>query len=209
MPVRGGIGRYPRDAAAERFGLDAQRPTLLVLGGSQGSRAVNTIVMRLVERLSEAERRAWQFMHLTGAADEAGVRQAYASSGLTAWVAPFLTEMDAAYAQADAVLARAGASTVAELARCGLPAVLIPYPHAGAHQLANAEAVDAVGGGILLTEARATPERVLGAVRTLLGDDRLRAMMGRQMRLLDVDDAAERLSQTIIDLSHTSHPCSH
>jgi UDP-N-acetylglucosamine--N-acetylmuramyl-(pentapeptide) pyrophosphoryl-undecaprenol N-acetylglucosamine transferase len=200
MPVREAIGRCSREAHAARFGFSVAQPTLLVLGGSQGSRAINRIVGEFVERATSDERRRWQFLHITGAADEADVHHLYARHEVTAWVAPFLVEMDAAYAQADVVIARAGAATITELARCGKPALLIPYPYAGGHQLVNARLVEQCGGGLVIEEGESTAMRLLSAVRRLLADDRLRLIMGQQMRGIDVPDAAERLTHTIMEL---------
>ena len=196
MPVRQEIGASSRLLAAKRFGLSPERPTVVILGGSQGARAINRLMMETVGHL-RADERTWQFLHLTGSSDVEAIRQAYASAGLAAWVAPFLVDMEDAYAHADLVVARAGASTIAELARCGRPAVLIPYPHAHGHQRANAALVDAVGGGVVIEESAATPERLLGALRRLLGDRRLRDMMSGQMRRLDNPDALERLTEAI------------
>ena len=200
MPVREAIGQSSREAHAARFGFSAARPTLLILGGSQGARAINQILTELVEQASPEERSRWQFLHITGSADEAAVRSAYARHQVTAWVTPFLVDMEAAYAQADVVIARAGAATITELARCGKPAVLIPYPYAGGHQAVNARLVEHHGGGLLLEEGQATTARLLSAVRRLLADERLRLIMGRQMRGIGIPDAADRLTQAIVDL---------
>ncbi len=201
MPVREAIGHASRMEEAKRFGLNPDRPTVLILGGSQGALAINRLMSQLVGHLSQDERRAWQMIHVTGVADEAMVRAAYAAHQMTAWVSPFLIEMEAAYALADVVIARAGASTIAELARCGTPAILIPFPHAGGHQRANAQVVEAIGGGLMIEERDATPERILSAARHMLTDERLRTMMGRQMQSLHCADAAQRLSRIILELA--------
>ena len=203
MPVRRAIGSCSRAEGARRFGFDPKRPTLLILGGSQGAQAINRLLAQGASLLTPEERQCWQVLHVTGAADEVAVTQAYGVCGLTAWVRPFLVEMEAAYAQADVVIARAGASTIAELARCGTPAVLIPYPYAGGHQRENARLVEAIGGGLMIEEADATPTHVIGAVRRILTDHRLREMMGRQMRALHCTDAAERLTRAIVELAQT------
>ncbi|MBI3330679.1 MAG: undecaprenyldiphospho-muramoylpentapeptide beta-N-acetylglucosaminyltransferase [Candidatus Omnitrophica bacterium] len=200
LPVRSRIGRIPRTEGAARFGLDPARPTVLVLGGSQGARTLNQLLMAVAAQLAPEERRTWQVIHLTGPWDEEAVADAYATRGVAAWVAPSLMEMETAYAQADLVIARAGASTVAELARCGKPAILIPYPFAGGHQRANARLVEAVGGGVVLEESGATPAQVLSAMRSILADGRLRSMMGAQVRGLQCADATERLTETILDV---------
>lgn len=201
LPIRPTIGSSSRAEGAERFGLDPDRPTVLVLGGSQGARAINHLMIGAAGLLTSNERSVWQVLHLTGGADEDAVRQAYATHDVRARVLPFSTEMDAAYAQADLVIARAGASTIAELARCGIPAILIPYPHAGGHQRANAKLVEAVGGGMRIEEAEASPQVLLAAVRRLLNDRRLRGMMGLHMCRLGRADAAERLREAILDVA--------
>ena len=208
MPVREEIGRASRSQSAQRFGFSPNRPTLLILGGSQGSRAINRLMTRVVALWSPEERETWQVLHVTGPTDEALVKQAYAACGIRAWTAPFLVEMEEAYAQADLAIARAGSSTIAELARCGLPAILIPYPYAGGHQRANAQLVEAVGGGLMIEEDEASPERLLGAVRRILSDQRLRIIMGAQLRALSCPDAAARLTRAIVELAHARlHRC--
>lgn len=201
MPIRDRIGEASREAAAQRFGFTPEAPTLLILGGSQGARAINHLAVEMVGLLSAEERRVWQLLHLVGGSDAPAIAARYAAHHVKAWVAPFLVEMEEAYAQAHIAIARAGASTIAELARCGVPAVLIPYPHAGRHQRANASVVEAVGGGLVLEEAEATPARLLEAVRRLLHDHQVRATMGRQIRTLHHPDAAARLSRTILELA--------
>lgn len=203
LPVRQGIGSVSRQEAAARFGFLPDRPTLLVLGGSQGARAINRLMIRAISRLSPQECATWQLLHLTGAADETAVRRAYADRGVHAWVAPFLVEMEAAYAQADLAIARAGASTITELARCALPAILIPYPHAGGHQRVNARLVEAVGGGVMVEESEASPERMLGITRRLLDDVTRRRMMGAQLHTLQHADASQRLSDAILDVARS------
>ena len=204
LPVRGRIGGISRVQAAAPSGLAPDRPTLLVLGGSQGSRALNRLMAGVAALLSSEERRTWQIVHLTGASDEAAMADAYATHRITALVRPFCVEMEALYAQADVVISRAGASTIAELARCGIPAILIPYPFAGAHQRANAQLVETVGDGLMIDESDASPERVLAAARRILTDERLRTMMGSQVRHLYCPDAAGRLAEVIVEVAQVS-----
>lgn len=209
LPTRETIGACSRQEAAERFGFDPGRPTLLVLGGSQGAAAINRLVMCALPDVSAAERACWQVIHLTGVAGEADVQAAYTAHGLRAVVAPWLDDMDAALAHADVVIARAGASTIAELSRCGVPSVLIPYPLADGHQRANARLVQTVGGGIVLEEAEATPKRLLDIVRRVLSDWGLHERLASRIRALAVPDATTRLAQAITDLAHSTqspHP---
>lgn len=209
LPVRDRIGRLSRSEAALRFALDPERPTLVVLGGSQGSRALNRLMPSVAALLSPSERARWQVIHVAGVADGTAVREAYTAHQVRAQVASCLVDMEAAYAHADLVIARAGASTIAELARCATPAILIPYPHAGGHQRANARVAEAIGGAVMIEERDATPERVLGSARRILADTRLRAMMGQAMRQLFRPDAAERITGAIIDVARISSSRAH
>ena len=152
--------------------------------------------------LTPEERASWQFLHLTGPSDCEHVRRAYAEADIaTAWVQPYFSDMAYAYALADVVIARAGASTIAELARCGKPALLIPYPYARAHQRDNVQLVEAVGGGVWLDEATLTPQRLAELVRRLVTDARLRGMMGEQMHTLATPEATEQLAGAICRLA--------
>jgi UDP-N-acetylglucosamine--N-acetylmuramyl-(pentapeptide) pyrophosphoryl-undecaprenol N-acetylglucosamine transferase len=201
VPIRSTIGLVSRKVACDRFGLDAKAPTILVLGGSQGSGAINRLVCEMFRELAAEDQAAWQFLHLTGAKDYAAVQQTAATFGIRGLVATHLVDMASAYALADVVVARAGASTIAELARCGIPAILIPYPHAGAHQRANARLIESVGGGVWLEEATATPRRVRGLLRWLLSDECLRRTMGERMRTLAKPHAAQQLAAAIVKLA--------
>ena len=201
LPVRGRIGRSSRAQAASRFGLRPDQPTVFILGGSQGSRAINRMMMEVVALCSPEERRRWQIVHLVGSEDAVAVNAAYAAHHVASWVSPFLLDMETAYAQADLVIARAGASTIAELARCGTPSILIPYPHAGGHQRANAQLVETIGGGLMIEESEATAERLVAAIRRILVDERFRRIMGSQMRSLDCPEAADRLREAIVEVA--------
>lgn len=141
-PVRVDIHRGDRNAAAEHFGLDADRRTILILGGSQGARGINRAVTRSVQAgsLPNGIQLLWQ----TGNRDYKDVSANVGNRVSSCALFPFAEEMNQVYALADLVIARAGALTLAELMACGLPSILIPYPHAaGDHQRYNArEMVD-------------------------------------------------------------------
>jgi UDP-N-acetylglucosamine--N-acetylmuramyl-(pentapeptide) pyrophosphoryl-undecaprenol N-acetylglucosamine transferase len=202
LPVRQAIGRTPKSDAAAALGLGAEGPTLLVLGGSQGAEVLNHLLPAVAGRLAEGERRQWQFIHIAGSPDACRrAEAAYAGCGARARVRPFLVEMEAAYALADLVVARAGASTIAELAQAGMPAILIPYPFAWGHQRANAALVASVGGGVVVEEPAATPERLLAEIRQILGDETHRTSMRFEMRRLHRADAAERLAALALDVA--------
>lgn len=131
------------------LGLDPRLPLLLVTGGSQGARALNQAMLRIVDRLAPLAKRL-QILHLTGPHDGDALRDAYRAHGLRARVVPFLTEMEFALGAATVAIGRAGASSLAELAAMRVPAILVPYPHAADdHQRHNARAFVGTGAARL------------------------------------------------------------
>lgn len=151
----------PREQAAARLRLDAGLPTLLVIGGSQGARSLNDAVLHLS---AGAGLPNWQILLITGTSDSDRVRER-AGSAKRLRTVPYLDDMADAYAVSDVVVARAGASTVAELRALAMPAVLVPYPYATeAHQDDNALRLAAEGRAKVLADRDLTPERLAAAV---------------------------------------------
>ncbi|MBI4354146.1 MAG: UDP-N-acetylglucosamine--N-acetylmuramyl-(pentapeptide) pyrophosphoryl-undecaprenol N-acetylglucosamine transferase [Candidatus Omnitrophica bacterium] len=197
LPLREAPERRPREETAQRFGLSTSAWTILVMGGSQGSRVLNRLMDDVVAECSEEECANWQFIHVTGPHDVERMRQRYAARGIRAWAAPHLIQMHEAYQLAHVMIARAGASTLAELARYGCPSILVPYPHASGHQRDNAELVESIGGGLIMEEAQASAPRLLGVLRRMAADVRLRDMMATQIRSLARPEATRELASLI------------
>jgi UDP-N-acetylglucosamine--N-acetylmuramyl-(pentapeptide) pyrophosphoryl-undecaprenol N-acetylglucosamine transferase len=208
-PVRPELARLDRPSlrgeAVAAFGLDPERRTLFVFGGSQGSRRINQAVVAATGHWPDPER--VQVLHACGRRDEADVRAAWAGAdpdgrGLLVKVVPFVDRMDLAYAAADLALTRAGAITMAELTAAGVPAVMVPLPHATAdHQAANARAVAAAGGAVVVSDAALDGPAVARAAAPLLADlDRLEAMAAA-MRELAHPAAAEELAALVVEAS--------
>jgi len=167
--------------------------TLLVLGGSQGSRRLNLLVPDAVRDVCASGVRV-QVIHLAGDADAAQVRARYAAAGIPAFVAAFYERMGVLYRRADLVIARAGALTISEICARGVASVLVPFPHATeGHQDANAAVLAEHGAALLVKEAGLDAAQLAGAVRELLRDHTRRAAMGAAARAYAVPDAAERL----------------
>jgi UDP-N-acetylglucosamine--N-acetylmuramyl-(pentapeptide) pyrophosphoryl-undecaprenol N-acetylglucosamine transferase len=201
VPVRASLRDLPaRGEAAARLQLDPSKPTLLALGGSQGAHAINDALIRALK--SNALPGDWQVLALTGERDYAGVSAAASAAAPAAFVArAYLDDIADAYAVADLVLARAGASTLSELAALGKPAILVPYPFAtDAHQSANAARFEAAGAALVTTdeelEAGQLPALLAHAVtpaklatlnanaRAASGDDPLTRILARVETLL-------------------------
>lgn len=175
-------------------------PRLLVLGGSQGARALNEQVPRALARLRPEAR--YQVRHQCGPRWLEATRAAYAAAGVEASVEAFIDDMVAAYDWADLVLCRAGALTLAELACAGLPAVLVPFPYAvDDHQTANARVHVAAGAAELLPEAELDPERLAALLERLARDPAARIGMAVAARGLAKPNAAEELAELCLELA--------
>lgn len=177
--------------------------TVLVLGGSQGAQAINRLLPEALQALPESLRGSLRLIHQTGAADCAMVSARYKEMGLAAEVAPFFTDMAAIYAQADLLVSRAGATTLAELAVLGKPALLIPYPLAADnHQEKNAEYYVKGGGAVLLRQRELNGERLAAAMGEVLADETRLMGMALAMRRLALPDAAEKIVACCLELIH-------
>ena len=181
----------PATEARRLFDLPAEGPVLLVLGGSQGARSLNELA---VERWSES---GPAVLHLSGERDYAALRDRVSRPDYR--LLPFTDEIGAAYGAADLALARAGGS-VWELAAAGLPAVLVPYPHATAdHQTKNASQLEAAGGVVVVPEAELG--RVPAVVEELLLDASRREGMRRAMLEIARPDAAAEIAAELVELA--------
>jgi UDP-N-acetylglucosamine--N-acetylmuramyl-(pentapeptide) pyrophosphoryl-undecaprenol N-acetylglucosamine transferase len=197
-PVRGEFFEAPSLGARET----PRRMRLLVVGGSQGAAILNRLVPGALARVDAAGVR-FAAIHQTGKGRAADVAAAYGRHAfLVSAVSPveFVDDMAKAYADADLIVARAGAMTVAEIAAAGRPAVLVPF--AGAthgHQEANARALEAQGAAVVLTEAQATEQSVGDAVAALLRDPARLLAMGEAARRAAKPDAAARLCEIVFE----------
>jgi UDP-N-acetylglucosamine--N-acetylmuramyl-(pentapeptide) pyrophosphoryl-undecaprenol N-acetylglucosamine transferase len=162
--VRKGMDAGDRDAALAAVGLETGRFTVLVMGGSGGAHAINMAMKEAAADL--AGLRGLQVLHQTGEKDASDVAEAYRAAGIQAAVVPYIHDMAGAYALADMVVCRAGATTVAELAVCGKRAVLIPYPFAADnHQEHNARSLAERGDAEVIVQKDLTPLLLAGAIR--------------------------------------------
>lgn len=200
IPVRPEFFALPPRAAGSR-------PHLLVFGGSQGARALNDRMPQILVRLLEAVP-GLTVLHQAGARHAESVQAAYAATGAPAdrWaVSAFLDDMGRRFADADLVLARSGASTVAELAAAGKPSLLVPFPAAADdHQTRNAEVLAAADAAILLPESQMSEEKLLGEIVSILTDpERLRSM-GERARKLAHPDAVNRIAAMVLNLARNN-----
>ena len=170
------------------------RPTLLVFGGSQGAHAINEAVLKALPALVDALPELY-VIHQTGEKDYVGAQAAYLEAMAPAEVAPFIDDMPGAFARADLVLCRSGASTVAEITAAGKPAIFVPLPTAADdHQRHNAATLASAGAAQLLPQSELTSERLVAELGTLLRDRAELARMSQAARTFAHPNAAANIA---------------
>ena len=206
-PVRGTVVRAAR-RRSRRFaaGIFSKRPRqIVVVGGSQGAHGINKAITGALEELFEYQGRI-RWIHVAGDADKDEVEQVYREQGWEARVVSYLEDLPHELSNSDLVIARAGGTTLAELAVLGVPAILVPYPHhKDQHQLKNAETLVQAGG------AKLVPEEELGAetLRTIFEEilfepERILKMEDGALSLAR-PDAADEVLDLILELRETCH----
>jgi UDP-N-acetylglucosamine--N-acetylmuramyl-(pentapeptide) pyrophosphoryl-undecaprenol N-acetylglucosamine transferase len=195
LPVREEFFSLPPKPRGDRF-------TVLITGGSQGSRALNRAAQQSWPLFREAKL-PLQLIHQTGptACDE--IRGAFAQAGLDGAVVPFIADMPKAFGEADLVVCRSGAGAVAELAAAGKPSILSPFPYAADdHQLRNAEAFERAGAARLVLDREMSGEKLFRAVAELAGSPGQLERMAAAARSLAHPGAARRAAEILEEVSH-------
>jgi UDP-N-acetylglucosamine--N-acetylmuramyl-(pentapeptide) pyrophosphoryl-undecaprenol N-acetylglucosamine transferase len=197
-------GETPAATCRTMLGLDLNRPTILVMGGSQGASGINDMILSALPSLGNRAA-AWQWLHLTGPNDAEKVKQAYAARGFKAVVKPFLAEMDLALGAATVAVSRAGASSLAEIAAMRLPSLLVPFPAAtDNHQLSNAQAFETTGAARLLEQKNATQAKVAALLCELVEDPAARAKIQTALAQWHSPKAAEQIAESILSACWSS-----
>lgn len=198
LPLRRSIAVLDRAArraeARAHFGLDPDRPTLLVFGGSLGARRINTVMVEAAPALGAA---GIQVLHAAGREHVASVTVAQQVGGPPYVVVPYLERMDLAYAAADVALCRGGAMTCAELAAVGLPALYVPLPIGNGEQRRNALPVVEAGGGTIVEDRALDAARVTADLVPLLQDPTRVATMSAAAARHGRPDADEDLADLV------------
>jgi UDP-N-acetylglucosamine--N-acetylmuramyl-(pentapeptide) pyrophosphoryl-undecaprenol N-acetylglucosamine transferase len=205
-PIEPPPARVDRSAARARLGLAEDSTVLLVVGGSQGSRAINDLLLSALERVgAEAERpESMEILWATGPAHIEGIQNALEPMDLE-WVhaVGYIDEMPQALACADLALSRAGAMGTAELLAWGVPSVLVPLPTAAAdHQTHNARALQGAGAAMALPESEASPERLWSEVEGLVRDPDRRRDMALRARERARPEAARYIAEDLLRMVH-------
>ncbi len=173
--------------------------SVFVTGGSQGAHGMNLLVAPVLASLAVGDPHV-RILHQCGEADVAALREVYAKTPGQVEVVPFVEDMGTAYGQADLVIARAGAATCFELARCAVPSILIPLPLAkDDHQRRNAEALVKCGGALCLDQRATTPHQLAEAIRQIYSDPLLRTIMREALADLPRPDAARAVATLVLE----------
>lgn len=201
-PVRPELLAWTRASARAHLGLPADEPLVLVFGGSQGARSINEALARDLTRLLESA----SVVHASGTANHAAmvaVREALPETLRDRYhLRPYLdVDLAPALNAADLVVERSGASTLGELPAVGLPGLLIPYPHAGAHQRLNADFLANRGAAVVLDDHAAREGALVPTILDLLGDPARLQKMAAAARSLAQADAARRLFEFVASVA--------
>lgn len=192
-PIRSKILKGDRYPALKLFSLNKEMFTVLVFGGSSGASSINRTMVNALNYLTDLKDKI-QFLHQTGEKDYESVREAYRKAGFRGTVAAFIYQMAEAYAVADIVISRAGATTLAELTALGKPALLIPYPYAaGRHQELNALKMREMGAAFMIPDSELKGDAVANRIREMFDNESIRREMQRASRGLGRTDACGRI----------------
>ena len=202
LPIRRQIADLDRfalgDQARAYFGLRTDLPVLLVFGGSQGAKSLNSALAGAISAIRGA---GVQVLHVTGPRNE---NEAQPPGGAVPYVTvPYVDRMDLAYAAADFALCRAGAMTCAELTAVGLPAAYVPLPIGNGEQRLNALPIVQRGGGLLVEDEELTPEWIKGSLLPVLTNIDQVAAMSEAAAALGRKDADRWLAKAVIDIVAT------
>ncbi|HEY3592932.1 MAG TPA: glycosyltransferase, partial [Polyangiaceae bacterium] len=195
VPLRGAFRPSPYVPTAGRF-------SVLVLGGSQGAKALNEVLPRALAAAARSIS-GLSVLHQCGEGRADDVARTYRELGLTdnAQAVAFLDDVAAQLTTADLVVGRAGASSLAELCAVGRASILVPFPAAGAHQAANADALVAVGAAVSIAQSDATPERLEREILDLAHDPTRRTRMADAARAEGRPDAAREIARDLLSLA--------
>ncbi|MEU6415623.1 undecaprenyldiphospho-muramoylpentapeptide beta-N-acetylglucosaminyltransferase [Microbispora sp. NPDC046933] len=201
IPLRRDISTMDRlsmgDKARSYFGLESDRVTLLVFGGSQGARSINQAALEAAPYLRAA---GVQVLHVIGPKNTVEVQPPPGDPQYV--ILPYVDRMDLAYAAADLVLSRAGAMTCAELTAVGLPAAFVPLPHGNGEQRLNAEPIVRAGGGLMVDDANLSAAWIVQTLLPILNDPERVVAMSEAASRMGRKDADMALARKVLEIAH-------
>jgi len=198
-PIRKELSRIDKNKAFDFFGLDSDKLTILVMGGSQGSHRINLGFLRAVSAIPDKS--SFQVIHLAGRQDLDFLKNSYKDLNINSRLFNFLESMQYAYSACDLVVSRAGATTIAEIIFFGLAAIIIPYPFAYRHQVANAKVLENIGSGIIIQDNELDSDILKKNIENLINKpERIKAMRSHYDNILKLN-ANDLLVEAVKSLS--------
>lgn len=197
-PIRASLYRDDRPGSVKRLGMEPDKFTVLVIGGSQGARGLNEKFIAAIGGMDEDARKGLQVIHITGLSDYPNAVKEYERLGLESRVYSFMDEIEDAYSASDLVVTRSGASAIFELALFGKPMILIPYPFAMSHQVENAKVFSKKGAAIEFAEKEMTAGDLKDKILYLANDRGALEGLGRAAKAMSVPDASDRLAAVVL-----------
>lgn len=202
-PIRRSLLLQDKGSAYEMFGLDPEKRTIFVFGGSRGAASINRATegaLPLLRNLGRVQM-IWQ----TGSEDYEAIRARIEPAPIPVRLYPYLEAIEKAYAIADIAVCRAGAMTIAELTACGVAAILVPYPHATRdHQTHNARGLLDRDAALVIADHELTPETLTARIESLVRDEARLRRLARNARAFARVDAAQRIARSMEQLVHAS-----
>lgn len=198
-PVRNFSFAKSKKEARKEFGLDPDKPTLLVFGGSQGAQAMNKALLDSLDKLMADSN--VQVIWSTGKFDIETIRKNVVTYSDRLWVSDYISDMETAYIAADLALGRAGALTIAELTLAGLPSILVPFPYAAAnHQEKNARALEALGACVMILQNELTAEKLTTEILSLLKNEDKRTAMSIASKKAAFPTATNDIVESVFEI---------
>jgi UDP-N-acetylglucosamine--N-acetylmuramyl-(pentapeptide) pyrophosphoryl-undecaprenol N-acetylglucosamine transferase len=199
-PVRMQILKGDIESAYRLFSLERGLFTIFIFGGSSGAKSINMAIVNALNNMYDLKDKI-QFLHQTGIRDYENIRKSYRKTGFKGTITPFIYQMGEAYAVADIVVSRAGATTLAELTALGKPAILIPYPYAaGQHQELNARKLLEMGAAKMIRDSELKGESLANSIREMYTNETMRAEMQRNSRSVGRPEACSKVVDIAMSL---------
>jgi len=200
-PLREGFGNSNGQVVIDSLGLDRDKKTLVVLGGSSGSAGINHATREALEKIGKFLT-TWQVIHISGKADNEKLRQSYEGINIAYRVVEYYDDIAELYAAAELVVGRGGAVSAAEYSTAKVASIVIPYPyHKDRHQYLNVKELAQSGGAVIVDEITDEPQRTAKMLAkellTIMGDDQLRRQMAQSAGRLARPDAAKKIAEKL------------
>jgi UDP-N-acetylglucosamine--N-acetylmuramyl-(pentapeptide) pyrophosphoryl-undecaprenol N-acetylglucosamine transferase len=202
-PLRPDIKKIDKFAACGSLGLDDNKFTIFVFGGSQGSKFINANFIQAIKKLDLNLKNNLQIVHISGENDLSEITEFYKNSNIKAAVFAYYKNISLVYSAADLVIGRSGAGTINEVCFFGKPAIFIPYPYAGGHQKVNAEFMREHGAACILLENDQAVDCLWQTISRLIEDKDILQIMQQKSSELFIDGAGIKLADLVIGMSKT------